>query len=192
MWILKKMGSATAAAGAVGLYHVENLTPDAKQKGRDLLMKGYQTYVYDDAEQARALAEFPTEFDDRPKDPTVAIIGCPHATYGEIHTWGENITNAMEKQGVNKLGIPVRLLTPNVVRDRLLVEHPQLVGKMTAANIRFSNMCSLSYVGMKGFSEKMFAVTNSPKTRNYYPFVRYLKDDALIETILTGKIPKGA
>jgi len=53
-------------------------------------------------------------------------------------------------------------------------------------------MCSLSYVGMKGFSEKMFAVTNSGKTRNYYGFVQYLKDDALVETILTGKIPKGA
>jgi hypothetical protein len=38
----------------------------------------------------------------------------------------------------------------------------------------------------------MFAVTNSPKTRNYYPFVRYLKDEVLVETILTGKIPKGA
>jgi predicted aconitase len=56
MHLLKKMGSATAAAGAVGLYHVENVTPDAKQKGRDLLMKGYQTYVIDDAEQARQSA----------------------------------------------------------------------------------------------------------------------------------------
>ncbi|MGI9242029.1 MAG: aconitase X, partial [Verrucomicrobiales bacterium] len=43
MHLLKKMGSATAAAGAVGLYHVEDLTPDAKEKGRDLLMKDYQT-----------------------------------------------------------------------------------------------------------------------------------------------------
>jgi predicted aconitase len=192
MWILKKMGSATAAAGAVGLYHVENLTPDAKQKGRDLLMKDYQTYVFDDAEQARALAKFPTEFDDRPKDPTIAIIGCPHNTYGEILTWGTRVTEAMEKQGVKMPAIPTRLLCANVVRDRLVKEHPLLVGKMTEANIRFTNMCSLSYVGMKGFSEKMFAVTNSPKTRNYYPFVRYLKDDALTQTILTGKIPKGA
>jgi predicted aconitase len=191
-WILKKMGSATAAAGAVGLYHVENVTPDAKQKGRDLLMEGYQTYVFDDAEQARMLATFPTEFEDRPKDPTIAIIGCPHNTYKEILDWGTMVTEAMEKQGVEMPAIPTRLLCANVVRDRLVKEHPLLVGKMTEANMRFSNMCSLSYVGMKGFSEKMFAVTNSPKTRNYYPFVRYLKDEVLVETILTGKIPKGA
>ena len=192
MHLLKKMGSATAAAGAVGLYHVENLTPDAKDKGRDLLLDDYQTYVYDDAEQARVRGNFPTEFDDRLSDPTIAIIGCPHNTYKEILDWGTNVTEALEKRGLKAPAIPTKLLCANVVRDRLVKEHPLLVGKMTEADMRFTNMCSLSYVGMKGFSEDMFAVTNSPKTRNYYPFVSYLKDDALIETILTGKIPAGA
>jgi predicted aconitase len=192
MHLLKKMGSATASSGAVGLYHVENLTPDAKQKGRKLLKEGYQTYVFDDKEQARVLASYPTEFKDRPKDPTIAIIGCPHNTYKEILDWGTNVTEAMEKQGLKTPAIPTKLLCANVVRDRLVKEHPLLVGKMTEANMRFTNMCSLSYVGMKGFSEEMFAVTNSAKTRNYYGFVHYLKDDALIETILTGKIPTGA
>lgn len=192
MHLLKKMGSATAAAGAVGLYHVENLTPDAKEKGRKLLKEGYQTYVYDDAEQARVLATFPTEVEDRPKDPTVAVIGCPHNTYQEILYWGTKVTEAMEKNGMNKPAIPTKLLCASVVRDRLVKEHPLLVGKMTAADMRFTNMCSLSFVGMKGFSEEMFAVTNSPKTRNYYPYVRYLTDDALVETILTGKIPANA
>lgn len=74
----------------------------------------------------------------------------------------------------------------------LVKEHPLLVGKMTEANMRFTNMCSVSYAGMKGFSERTFGVTNSPKARNYYPSVRYLKDDALIETVCTGKIPTDA
>ncbi len=189
---LKKMGSATASSGGVGLYHVENLTPDAKEKGRKLLKDGYQTYVFDDKEQARVLATYPTKFDDRPKDPTIAIIGCPHNTYKEILDWGTNVTEAMEKKGMKTPAIPTKLLCANVVRDRLVKEHPLLVGKMISANMRFSNMCSLSYVGMKGFSEDMFAITNSPKTRNYYGFVQYMKDEALVETILTGKIPAGA
>ena len=29
------MGAATASSGAVGLYHVEYLTPEAKELGRD-------------------------------------------------------------------------------------------------------------------------------------------------------------
>jgi hypothetical protein len=79
-----------------------------------------------------------------------------------------------------------------VVRDRLVKEHPLLVGKMTEANVKFTNMCVVSYAGMKDFSERTFGVTNSPKTRNYYPSVRYLKDDAILESIMTGRIPKNA
>jgi predicted aconitase len=192
MHILKKMGSATAAAGAVGLYHVENLTPDAKQRGRELLMKDYQTYVFDDAEQARVLSNFPVEAEGRPEKPTLCIIGCPHNTYHELVTWGKNVTEAVEKRGLKKAAIPTLLLCANVVRDRLVEDEPLLVGAMKRAGMKFTNMCSLSYVGSKGVSERIFAVTNSPKTRNYYPFVRYLTDDALVEVVCTGEIPKDA
>jgi predicted aconitase len=186
------MGSATAASGAVGLYHVENLTPDAKAKGRDLLMKGYQTYVFDDAEQARVLATFPVQWKGRPEKPTVCLIGCPHNTYKEILDWGTKVTEALEKRGLKTAAIPTKMFCSNVVRDHLVKEHPLLVGKMTQAQMRFTNMCTVSYAGMKGFSERTFAVTNSPKTRNYYPECRYLTDDALVEVICTGDIPKDA
>jgi len=192
MHLLKKMGSATAASGAVGLYHVENLTPDAKEKGRKLLKEGYQTYVYDDAEQARVLGNFPVQWEGRPEDPTVCLIGCPHNTYKELLDWGTKVTEALEKRGLKTAAIPTKMFCSNVVRDHLVKENPLLVGKMTEANMRFTNMCTVSYAGMKGFSERTFGVTNSPKTRNYYPDVRYLKDDALIEVLCTGKIPKDA
>jgi predicted aconitase len=155
------------------------------------MKEGYQTYVYDDAEQARVLGTFPVEWEGRPEDPTIALIGCPHNTYKEILWWGTKVTEAVEKRGVNT-AIPTRLFCANLVRDRLVKEHPLLVGKMTEANVRFTNMCVVSYAGMKGFSERTFGVTNAPKTRNYYPSVRYLKDDAILEVIMTGKIPKGA
>jgi len=86
MHLLKKMGSATAASGAVGLYPVENLTPDAKQTGRGLLTEGDSTHVYDPAEQARVLANLPVGWEGRPADPTAALIGCPHHHYEEIHS----------------------------------------------------------------------------------------------------------
>jgi predicted aconitase len=192
MHILKKMGSATAASGAVGLYHVEDLTPDAKQKGRDLLMKDYQTYVFDDAEQARVLANFPVEWKGRPEKPTVCLIGCPHNTFKELLDWGTKVTETLEKRGLKTAAIPTKMFCSNVVRDHLVKEHPLLVGKMTEAQMRFTNMCTVSYAGMKGFSDRTFAVTNSPKTRNYYPECRYLTDDALVEVLCTGDIPKDA
>ena len=192
MHLLKKMGSATAASGAVGLYHIEDLTPDAKQKGRKLLKEDYQTYVYDDAEQARVLGNVPKDWEDRPEDPTVFLVGCPHNTYQELLWWGTKVTEALEKRGLKTAAVPTKMFCSNVVRDRLVKEHPVLVGKMTEANMRFTNMCSVSYAGMKGFAERTYAVTNSPKTRNYYPMCRYLTDDALIEVVCTGKIPKQA
>ena len=139
---------------------------------------GYQTYVWDDAEQKRVISTFPTEFKDRPMKPTYCFIGCPHNTYHEILTWGQSVTEAVEKRGLQTGAIPTVLFCPNPVRDRLVEEEPLLVGKMKRAGMRFSNMCQLSYAGMKGFSERVYAVTNSPKTRNYYPNVRYLPDDA--------------
>ena len=35
---LKDFGAATASNGAVGLYHIDNLTPEAVESGRDLIL----------------------------------------------------------------------------------------------------------------------------------------------------------
>ncbi len=102
------------------------------------------------------------------------------------------MTEAVEKRGLKTGAVPTIMFTPNKVRDHLLEAESELLGKMHAAGMRFTNMCQVSYAGMKGFSERIYGVTNSPKTRNYYPSVRYLKDDALLEVICTGEIPKDA
>ena len=46
---LKDFGAATASNGAVGLYHIEHLTPEAKELGTKLIKKDAQVYVIDDA-----------------------------------------------------------------------------------------------------------------------------------------------
>ena len=46
---LKDFGAATASNGAVGLYHVENLTPEAVESGRSLIRENAPVYVIDDA-----------------------------------------------------------------------------------------------------------------------------------------------
>ena len=37
---LKDFGAATASNGAVGLFHIENLTPEAKEQGEALIKRG--------------------------------------------------------------------------------------------------------------------------------------------------------
>ncbi len=186
---LKAMGSSTAANGAVGLYHVENITPDAKAKGRDLLVKEYKTYVVDDAELKRIYDSYPNLWSKKDAKPTRCFIGCPHNTYDEIYTWGKNVTKALKKRGQEKVAIPVHLFSATIVRDRLVDEHPELVRDMKRAGMSFSNMCTVTFTGLKGYQETEFAVTNSNKTRKYSS-ARYFPDDVLMEIILTGQMPK--
>ena len=69
---LKDFGAATASNGAVGLYHVEHLTPEAKQQGESLLREGYRTYIIDDAELERVKRSYPVIW----KDPAAAPQLC--------------------------------------------------------------------------------------------------------------------
>ena len=56
---LKDMGAATASNGAVGLYHVDKLTPEAVEQGESLILENAQVYVIDDAELERVKANYP-------------------------------------------------------------------------------------------------------------------------------------
>ena len=50
---LKDFGAATASNGAVGLYHMEGITPEAVEAGRNLVDENAKVYVIDDAELQR-------------------------------------------------------------------------------------------------------------------------------------------
>jgi predicted aconitase len=184
---LKAMGSATAAAGAVGCYHVEGVTPEPKEKGRDMLFEDFQTYVFDDAEQQRVLATFENLWPEKDAPPNAAFIGCPHNTYHEVEKWVRLITDALEEAGQEETAIPVYMFMPTVVRNRFLEEETDLAGRAKRAGMFYTNMCAVVYSGMKGFSDRIRGVTNSAKTRNYSS-IRYFPDDKLVDIILTGKI----
>ncbi|MCK5366491.1 MAG: DUF521 domain-containing protein, partial [Gammaproteobacteria bacterium] len=188
---LKAMGSATASNGAVGLYHVENITPDAIEKGRNLLAEGYRTYVVDDAELERIYSGYPNLWSKKDAKPNRCFIGCPHNTYHEILTWGRNVTEALKKRRQEKVALPIHLFCPTVVRDHLIDEHPELVRDMKRCGMSFSNMCAVMFTGLAGYQETEFAVTNSNKVRKYSS-ARYFPDETLVDIVLTGKMPKGA
>ena len=56
---LKDFGAATASNGAVGLYHIENLTPEAKKAGKSLIVPDAREYIIDDAELERVKNNYP-------------------------------------------------------------------------------------------------------------------------------------
>jgi predicted aconitase len=185
---LKAMGSATASSGAIGLYHVENITPEAVDQGRDLLIDDYQTYVIDDDEYKRVRDGFQNRWKDPNGAPTRVFIGCPHNTYQEMVYWGKNFVEALEEAGQEKLAIPVNMASSGVVRDHLLDEEPILYRDMRRAGIEFTNMCVLVFTGLKGYDDIERPVTNSNKAR-YYSNMRLYDDADLVQIGLTGEVP---
>jgi predicted aconitase len=185
---LKAFGSSTASSGAVGLYHLENVTPEARAQGRKLLVEDHQTYVIDDAELARVMGTFKNLWKDPDGDPTAVYIGCPHNTYDEILYWTKRLNSALRAKGQKKVAIPVVMACPIVVRNKLLDEYPLLLRDVLRAGVRFTTICTPAYQGLKGMADIDRGVTNSNKAR-FYSRLRLFGDDDLLEIAMTGKLP---
>ena len=102
---LKDFGAATASNGAVGLYHIENLTPEAREQGEALLHEGYQTYVIDDAELERVKRSYPVIWKDPAARPELCFVGCPHLTLEQLHQWTEKLHDAEPPAGGGAHGV---------------------------------------------------------------------------------------
>jgi predicted aconitase len=185
---LKAFGSATASSGAVGLYHIEKITPEAREHGRDQLADDYQTYVIDDAEYARVVSSFQNRWKDPDGDPTTVFIGCPHNTYEEILYWSQKIDKAIKASNQDQVKVPVVFACSNVVRNTLLDQHPVLLRDVLRAGVRFTTICTPAFQGLKGMQDIERSVTNSNKGR-FYTAMRLFGDDELLEIAMTGKIP---
>ena len=90
---LKDFGAATASNGAVGLYHIENLTPEAKEQGEALIREDARVYVIDDAELERVKANYPVIWKDPNARPELCFVGCPHLSLRQLQDW----TKALEQ-----------------------------------------------------------------------------------------------
>jgi predicted aconitase len=70
---LKALGAAMAATGAVALYHVEDITPEAKKNQYNL--SGLEVITVESAEIERLFSEIPVD---------AVAVGCPHCSPAEL------------------------------------------------------------------------------------------------------------
>ena len=106
---LKDFGAATASNGAVGLYHVEGITPEAVQQGRDLIKEGAKTYVIDDAELQRIYKSYPVIWKKKNAKPKLCFMGCPHMSLNQLITWTKRVEKGLEKQDRTRWSFPLYL-----------------------------------------------------------------------------------
>jgi predicted aconitase len=178
---LKDMGAAAASNGAVGLYHVENLTPEAKIQGARLVVKKAPVYVIDDAELERVKRNYPCIWKNPAAEPKLCFVGCPHLSLDQLKAWTDRVLSGLEKTGKRKLS-PVTVFTaaPAVLKEfRKLPQATQL----EKAGAVLSGICPLMYMN-NPLCGKMPVITNSNKLRTYTSS-RYYTDDE-ITAIITG------
>lgn len=184
---LKDMGAATASNGAVGLYHMDGVTPEAIDKGRDLLNKGYQTYVIDDAELDSIYKSYPDLWDDPHGTPQRVFLGCPHMTVDQMTYWGKRIVDALEKAGKTKVAIPTFMFGSIYIKDAFEKQNPDVAKKLKGYGVGIPVNCPMMWCSTPVEMNERVA-TNSNKTR-VYSKARFFFDDALTELIVTGKLP---
>lgn len=180
---LKDFGAATASNGAVGLYHIENLTPEARREGRSLLSPGYRTYVIDDEELERVEKSYPLIWKDRNAKPRLAFIGCPHLSSGQLSSWSERIDSSLKKRGRDKVEIPtVMTAAPAVMEAFKKTDEGK---RLEREGVILSHICPLMYMN-NPLCGKMPVITCSNKLRTYTSS-RFYREDELLSIITGGR-----
>ena len=179
---LKDFGAATASNGAVGLYHIENLTPEAREQGESLLREGYQTYVIDDAELERVKSAYPVIWKDPNAKPELCFVGCPHLTLEQLRDWTEKLSDALRQQGRLTVAVPtVFTAAPAVLKA---FENTVEGYKLQSMGVILSYICPLMYMN-NPLCKKKAVITSSNKLRTYTS-ARYYTDAEILD-ILAGK-----
>jgi len=181
---LKDFGAATASNGAVGLYHIANLTPEAKELGESLIAEGAQVYVIDDAELKRVQDSYPVMWKNADAAPKLCFIGCPHMSLQQLHDWTNRVEEGLKASGNKKVLIPTVFTTAPAVRKEF--EKTDAAKKLSEMGVVLSSICPLMYMN-NPLAGKMPVITCSNKLRTYTTARFYTEDEILVKITKGGK-----
>ena len=179
---LKDFGAATASNGAVGLYHIANLTPEAKELGENLIAENAQLYVIDDAELQRVQDNYPVMWKNADARPRLCFIGCPHMSMQQLIDWTVAVEKGLKESGSKKVLIPTVFTTAPAVRKEF--EKTEYARRLEAIGVILSCICPLMYMN-NPLCGRMNVITSSNKLRTYTT-ARYYTEAQILEKITKG------
>ena len=179
---LKDFGAATASNGAVGLYHIEGLTPEAVEMGESLIAENAQVYVIDDAELERVYKSYPVMWKKVDKAPQLCFIGCPHLSLQQLKEWTDNVCEGLKKSGKKKVTIPTVFTAAPAVCDEF--NKTEYAAKLAATGVTLSYICPLMYMN-NPLAKMGRVITNSNKLRTYTTS-RYYTSEEILDIITKG------
>ena len=179
---LKDFGAATASNGAVGLYHVENITPEAVKYGQALVREDAQVYVIDDAELQRVYDSYPVMWKKKDAKPKLCFMGCPHMSLEQLISWTERIEKALAAAGNSRVVIPTVFTAAPAVLKKF--RSTPYAARLEKTGVIMSYICPLMYMN-NPLSASMPVITSSNKLRTYTS-ARYYTDDEILKQITEG------
>ena len=181
---LKDFGAATASNGAVGLYHIENLTPEAKEQGTALLKEGYKEYIIDDAELERVKNNYPVIWKNKEATPKLCFMGCPHMSLQQLKDWTDKVEASLKEFGNSKVVIPtVFTASPAVIKEFKKTDY---FARLEKTGVILSYICPLMFMN-NPMCAKMPVITSSNKLRTYTTSRYYTDDEILVQITKGGK-----
>ena len=178
----KDMGAATASNGAVGLYHVAGITPEAVEQGEDLILPDAQVYVIDDAELQRVYDSYPVIWKNKEATPKLCFMGCPHMSLHQLMDWTERVEQGLKAAGNKKVVIPTVFTAAPAVIEKF--NATPYAARLKETGVILSYICPLMYMN-NPLSTKMPVITSSNKLRTYTS-ARYYTDDEILVQITKG------
>lgn len=184
---LKEFGAACASIGAVGLYHVEGLTPEAQDTGIGLLREDHRTSDVTGDDLVRLLSSYPVMWQDKTAEPERAMIGCPHLSLRELHAWTDRICSALSLRERDTVAIETTLVAPPPVLKAFKDDTPDDYKRLRRTGARLSATCCEAFMNNSHCASEA-VVTNSNKLRTFTT-ARLFLDAQLADVIATGSIP---
>ena len=179
---LKDFGAATASNGAVGLYHIADLTPEAKELGESLIVENAQEYIIDDAELERVKNEYPVIWKNPAAKPKLCFVGCPHMSMQQLKDWTVRVEEGLKASGNKKVLIPTVFTTAPAVKKEF--EQTEYAARLNATGVILSYICPLMYMN-NPLCKSMPVMTSSNKLRTYTT-ARYYTEAEILEKITKG------
>ena len=180
---LKDFGAATASNGAVGLYHIENLTPEAKEQGAGLIEEGAKVYIIDDAELERVKNNYPVMWKNADAKPKLCFVGCPHMSLQQLKDWTDAVEAGLKASGNKKVLIPTVFTTAPAVQKEF--DKTPYAARLKATGVIVSNICPLMYMN-NPLCKAMPVMTSSNKLRTYTT-ARYYTEAEILAKITKGE-----
>jgi len=179
---LKDFGAATASNGAVGLYHVDNLTPEAKEQGSGLIAEGAKEFVVTDAVLEETKKNYPVMWKNPDAQPKLCFVGCPHMSLQQLKDWTVAVEQGLQAAGNKKVRIPTVFTAAPAVKKQF--EQTEYAARLEKTGVILSYICPLMYMN-NPLCKSMPVMTSSNKLRTYTT-ARYYTEAEILEKITKG------